>query len=115
MAESKSVAIFTGAVGSVVAAAAIAWIGIGSTSPPGVTIEGPTLTTVDSPIRLTGHVNGDVQSAYWTDEIGQNETMTGSDGRLDWYCLGEGSFRVSLIAVMADGSQHQATHEIQCV
>ena len=115
MAESKTVAITTAVVGSVLAAAIGAWLGIGQATPPGVTIQGPSLTTVEESIRLAGHVNGDVGSAYWTDEIGQNEPLSGSDGVLDWYCLGPGQFRVSLIAVMADGSQHQATHQVQCV
>jgi hypothetical protein len=115
MTESKTVAITTGVVGSVLAAAIGAWLGIGAGNPPGVTIQGPSLTTVEEPITLTGHVNGDVRSAYWTDEIGYNEPMSGSDGDLSWYCLGPGSFRVSLIAVMADNSQYQATHQIQCV
>ena len=115
MAESKTTAIVTGVVGSVVAAALISWFGIGATVAHGVTIDGPTLTTVDTPIRLSGHINGDHSSAYWTDEIGQPWPLTGADGTLDWYCLGPGQFTVSLIAATDEGSQYQARHEVQCV
>jgi hypothetical protein len=55
------------------------------------------------------------QSAYFTDEVGQVQPISGHDGSMDWECLGAGTFRVSLIAVMTDGSQYQAAHDIQCV
>jgi hypothetical protein len=113
--NSKTAAIFTGAVGSIVAAAVVAWMGLDAAPQAGVTIDGPTLTLQETAVRLAGHVNGDFQRAYWTDELGQTAEMYGSDGVLDWYCLGPGNFTVSLIAVMKDGSQHQDTHEIQCV
>src|SRR4051794_13811416 len=100
MAQSKTVAIFTGAVGSVIAAAAIAWVGIGAAPPAGVTIEGPTITLVDESIQLLGHVNGEFVSAHWIDEIGEREELSGADGTLDWYCLGPGKFTVSLVAVL---------------
>ena len=114
MAESKVVAIFTGTVASVIAAGVVAWWGIGS-NPAGVTIDGPTITTVDIPIRLTGHVNGTVASAYFVDEIGQTVPISGNEGVMDWECLGAGQFHVSLIAKMSDGSKYQASHDIQCV
>jgi hypothetical protein len=113
--NSKTAAIVTGAVGSVIATVVATWMGIGATVAPGVTIDGPTLTAVESVIRLTGHVNGDHQHAYWTDELGQTVEMYGAEGPLDWYCLGPGRFSVSLIAVMEDGSKYQDTHEIECL
>jgi hypothetical protein len=114
MAESKTVAVVTGTIGSVLAAAVIAWVGIGPVA-PGVTIDGPTITTVEIPVELTGHINGDVRSAYFVDEIGQTLPISGSEGVMDWECLAEGNFKVSLIAEMSDGSKYQATHDIQCV
>jgi len=115
MPESRTIAILTGTVTSVVAAAVVAWAGIGSVIPSGVTIDGPTITTVEEPIRLEGHVNGNVRSAHWSDEIGTTQELGGTSGSIDWYCLGPGTFRVSLVAEMTDGSQVQATHEVQCV
>lgn len=66
-------------------------------------------------MELSGHIDGDLRSAYFTDEIGQVQPISGCDGSMTWECLGPGTFRVFLIAVMTDGSQHQATHDIQCV
>jgi len=113
--DSKTATIVTGAAGSVLAAVIIAWWGLDVTEQPGVTIDGPTLTLQESTIRLAGHVNGDPDYAYWTDELGQSFELYGADGTLDWCCLGPGNFTISLNAVMKDGSKHQDTHQIQCV
>jgi hypothetical protein len=113
--NSRTAAITTGVVGSIIAAIVVAALGIGASEPTGVIIDGPTLMSADSTVQLTGHVNGDYERAYWTDELGQNAEMYGADAYLDWYCLGPGAFTISLVAVMRDGSHHQDTHEIQCV
>lgn len=103
-----------GVGGSVAAAIVVALFGIGATKASGVSIEGPTLAAYGTTITLTGYANGDYKMAYWTDELGQQVSLS-SDGQLQWYCPGTGTFTISLTQAMTDGSVHSAKHDIQCV
>ena len=100
-----------GVAAAVVAAVAVAYLGIGRK--PDVTIDGPTTARYGFPnFTLVGHVNGAYDEAYWTDTFGHQGRM-GDSGRQDFYCPAIGQFTVTLTARKGD-DKYQASHSINC-
>jgi hypothetical protein len=102
-----------GIVSGVLVSAVVAWCGIGEESPTGLTIEGPSTVRYGTIFTLSGHVNGEYNSAYWTDTVGQQIPLRGYEN-LQFYCPGIGEYHVFLTSVDADGTRESTKHDVTC-